>query len=251
MKRISYAVLLGALAFSLNATAKDGHGAHWEYKGETGPEKWGDLAEEFAVCKTGKSQSPVDLKAGIDAELPKLKFDYQAVPLKVLNNGHTIQMDQKGAGKAKIDGKDYDLLQFHFHAPSEHTVDGKVYPMEVHLVHKNAEGRLAVVGIMIKEGKENAALKAAWDNMPEKGGEEKTVSGAKINPTDLLPKGGQDFHRYAGSLTTPPCSEGVLWTVLKDPIEMSAAQIDKFKTVVHENARPVQPLHDRFLLDRK
>lgn len=251
MKRISYVVLAGALAFSLNAAAKDGHGAHWEYQGQAGPEKWGDLAEEFATCKTGKSQSPIDLTGAIDADLPKLSFDYKAVSLKVLNNGHTIQVDQKGAGKAKVDGKDYDLLQFHFHDPSEHAVAGKDYPMELHLVHKSAEGHLAVVGVMIKEGKENAALKTAWENMPEKGGEEKAVNGAKINPADMLPKGSRDFYRYYGSLTTPPCSEGVLWTVLKDPIEMSAAQIDKFKTLVHENARPVQPLNDRFLLDKK
>jgi len=248
MKRISYAVLAGALAFSLNAAAKDGHGAHWEYTGEAGPDKWGDLAEEYATCKTGKAQSPIDLKDAIEADLPKLSFNYKAVPLKVLNNGHTIQVDQKGAGSAKIDGKDYDLLQFHFHDPSEHTAAGKAYPMEVHLVHKNAEGRLAVVGVFIKEGKENAALKAAWDNMPDKGGVEKAVDGATINSTDLLPKSKGDFQRYHGSLTTPPCSEGVLWTVLKDPIEMSAAQVQKFKATVHENARPVQPLNDRFLL---
>lgn len=248
MKRISYAVLAGALAFSLNAAAKEGHGTHWEYSGDTGPEKWGDLSEEFATCKTGKLQSPIDLNHGIEAELPKISFNYKAVPLKVLNNGHTIQVDQKGAGSAKIDGKDYDLLQFHFHYPSEHTVAGKAFPMEVHLVHKNAEGRLAVVGVFIKEGKENAALKAAWENMPEQGGTEKVVDGATFNSSSLLPKEKGDFHRYHGSLTTPPCSEGVLWTVLKDPIEMSKAQIDKFKAVVHENSRPVQPLNERFLL---
>lgn len=250
MKRISYAVLAGALAFSFNAFAKDnGHGAHWEYEGEAGADKWGDLAAEFATCKTGKSQSPIDLGSAIEAELSKLSFSYKAVPLKVLNNGHTIQVDQKGAGSAKIDGKEYELLQFHFHAPSEHTVATKAYPMEVHLVHKNGEGRLAVVGVFIKEGKENAALKAAWDNMPDKGGVEKAVDGATFNPSALLPKG-DDFYRYHGSLTTPPCSEGVLWTVLKDPIEMSAAQIGKFKQVLHANARPVQPLHDRFLLEK-
>src|SRR3569832_1180469 len=114
MKRISYAVLVGALAFSLNAAAKDGHGAHWEYKGEAGPEKWGDLTEEFTTYKTGKSQSPIDLKEKINTEQPKLSFDYKAVPLKVLNNGHTIQVDQKGSGKAKEDGKDYEMMQFQF-----------------------------------------------------------------------------------------------------------------------------------------
>src|SRR3569832_2795663 len=134
MKRISYAVLVGALAFSLNAAAKDGHGAHWEYKGEAGPEKWGDLAEEFATCKTGKSQSPIDLKEGINAALPKLSFDYKAVPLKVLNNGHTIQVDQTGAGKAKEDGKEYDKLHFHIHFLCVFFVVVFAYPMELFLL---------------------------------------------------------------------------------------------------------------------
>lgn len=245
MKRISYAVLAGALAFSLNVAAKDE--VHWGHTGATGPEKWGDLSEEFATCKTGKSQSPIDLKGAIDENLPKISFNYKAVPLKVLNNGHTIQVDQQGGGTAKIDGKEYNLLQFHFHAPSEHTVSGKSYPMEFHLVHKNAEGRLAVVGVFIKEGKENPALKAAWENMPDKGGVEKAVASANFNSADILPKDKDGFHRYEGSLTTPPCSEGVLWTVLKEPIEMSKAQIDKFKSLMHENARPVQPLHGRHL----
>lgn len=256
MKRFSVVMLAGAIALASNAFAgeekKEGHGhghaPHWGYSGSEGPEFWGDLAKEFAVCKSGTKQSPVDIKGGIEAELDPLAFDYKAVPLKVLNNGHTIQVPAEGAGTLKFRDQEFKLLQFHFHAPSEHTAEGKSAPMEVHLVHKNDAGQLAVVGVFMNEGKENAALKAVFDNMP-KSAQETEVKSASFNPADLLPGDKSvDFHHYIGSLTTPPCSEGVRWIVLDKDIEVSKAQIDAFKSIFPMNARPVQKAQDRFLL---
>lgn len=259
MKGFKVVMLAGAIALAPNTYAADksqghgqghghGHAPHWGYSGAEGPEFWGDLSKDFAVCKTGTKQSPIDIRSAIEAELATLEFNYTPVPLKVLNNGHTIQVPQEGAGTVKLRGKEYKLLQFHFHAPSEHTTNGKPAPMEVHLVHKSEDGQLAVVGVYMSEGRENAALKAVFDNMPRSAGETE-VKSASFNPADLLPSDkGQDFHHYIGSLTTPPCSEGVRWIVLDQGIEVSKEQVAAFKAIFPMNARPVQPHQDRFLL---
>lgn len=244
MKRISFAVMGAALAVAMNVQASEGH-AHWGYEGEGAPEHWAELSGDFATCKSGTMQSPVDLDGSIRAELVPLEMKYRAVPLKVLNNGHTIQVDQKDAGSMTFRGQEYQLVQFHFHTPSEHTVSGQPRQMEAHFVHKDAQGRLAVVGVMINPGKENAALKAVWDHMPKESGE--ATADLPINAADILPAE-RGYRHYIGSLTTPPCSEGVRWIVLNEPIEMSQAQIDAFKGIFDRNARPVQPMHDRFLL---
>ena len=243
---------LGAafVALSFNAFSEENkvhHGVHWGYEGEAGPEHWADLSHDYATCKTGNKQSPIDLREAVKARLQPLEFNYGEVPLMVSNNGHTIQVDQKGAGSLKFQGQEYRLLQFHFHTPSEHHVAGRAHEMEAHFVHKNDQGQLAVVGVMIKPGKENAALKAAWNGMP-KDVKEVKVAGAVINAGDVLPAN-KAYRHYIGSLTTPPCSEGVRWIVMNEPIEMSRAQIDAFKAVFTHNARPVQALEDRFLLD--
>jgi len=247
MKRVSYIALVAAFAVAFNAYASEGHAKHWSYEGQEGPEHWGELSGDFAACKSGVKQSPVDLKEQVKAELMPLEFNYKTIPLKVLNNGHTFQVDEKGGGTLKFQGQEYQLVQFHFHTPSEHMMEGQAHEMEVHFVHKNDQGQLAVVGVMINPGKENAALKAAWDNMP-KDAKDVEVSGAAINAGDIMPSG-RNYQHYIGSLTTPPCSEGVRWIVLNEPIEMSQEQIDAFKAVFHHNARPVQPMHDRFLLN--
>lgn len=250
MKWESFVLGVAIVALSCNAYSEENkvhHGAHWGYEGETGPEHWADLSRDFVTCKTGIKQSPIDLRGSVKARLLPLEFNYEAVPLKVSNNGHTIQVDQKGAGSLKFQGQEYQLLQFHFHAPSEHHVAGKAHEMEAHFVHKSDQGQLAVVGVMIKPGKENAALKAAWHGMPKEVNEVE-VAGAVINAADVLPAN-KNFRHYIGSLTTPPCSEGVRWIVMNEPIEMSRAQIDAFKSVISHNARPVQALEDRFLLD--
>ncbi|MBF0337645.1 MAG: carbonic anhydrase [Nitrospirae bacterium] len=220
------------------------HAAHWSYEGKEGPEHWGDISKSYEVCKTGKSQSPIDLPKELKTSTKSIGFNYRTGPIKTLNNGHTIQVNVSPGSTVTVDGKKYNLLQFHFHSPSEHVVGGTPYEMEVHLVHKNDKGELAVVGVFMKEGKENPLVKAIWANLPDKVGEEKAVKGFTINPADLLPAD-YTLYRYSGSLTTPPCSEKVSWNVLKANIEVSKEQTEKFLSIVGRNARPVQPVNER------
>jgi carbonic anhydrase len=223
----------------------------WGYAGDGAPDKWGDLEPDFSVCKTGKTQTPIDLpsKAAKGPALKGLVFQYPTIPLTIFNNGHTVQVPNTGSGTLAEGADRWDLLQFHFHSPSEHTVDGRAFDAELHLVHKNAKGELAVVGVFVRKGKENKALKAVFDNLPaEIGTDPKAVAGAKVDVKAILPPQ-TGYLTYGGSLTVPPCSEGVTWFVLKTPIEASAEQIAKFREVTHgDTSRPVQPLGDRTVL---
>ncbi|MCG6552974.1 MAG: carbonic anhydrase [Candidatus Magnetominusculus sp. LBB02] len=231
--------------------AEDGHKAHWGYEGEGGPIHWGDLSSEYAVCKTGNHQSPVDISE--TKNTPKkisYKVNYKAAPLKIVNNGHTIQVNYAPGSTISINGQSYQLLQFHFHHPSEHTVSGEEYPMEVHFVHKNDKGELAVLGVFMTEGKENPTIETLWENLPDKVNEEKSVQSVEIDASALLPELRPIFV-YSGSLTTPPCSEGVSWNVVDTPIEVSQSQIDRFYVAIGKNARPVQPLNERQLQESK
>ncbi len=205
---------------------------HWTYEGAEGPDHWGDLGDgAYPLCGTGKWQSPLDISTqDISAhyvDLPDMVFNYFPSDLTILNNGHTVQANYRGGSNAVIDGIHYDLLQFHFHTPSEHTVDGTSYAAELHAVHRNANGELAVVGILIQEGAENPAFDAVIANAPAEKADATTISGVTINLRDMLPEVTHTY-RYSGSLTTPPCSEGVSWNLITDPIEMSAAQINRF-----------------------
>lgn len=219
---------------------------HWEYSGDHGPSHWANIADEFSTCATGKLQSPFNISADITASLPRLGLNYQAVPMKVINNGHTIQADQAGGGQLIVGGKSYDLLQFHFHAGSEYSIDGKSYPLEVHLVHASKSGELAVVGVMFEQGAANTELANIWANMPASKGEN-VVSDKSINVTNLLPMS-KKYYRFMGSLTTPPCSEGVNWHMMSQPITASAAQIAAFKAVYPMNARPLQDENNRLVV---
>lgn len=243
MTSMKYAYTLCASLFTALPLAASGAEIHWSYEGEAGPAHWGDLAPEFHLCKDGKQQSGIDIPgvSGAD-DLAHIRFDYKTVPLKIVNNGHTIQVNYAAGSKAMIDGDNYQLLQFHFHTPSEHNKKGASFPMEVHLVHRNAAGQLAVVGVLMKEGHHNDFIQKIWDRMPAHEGEVDVH--ADINAARLLPRE-RDFFRYAGSLTTPPCSEGVKWSVMAQPIEVSAAQIAQFRAIFPLNARPVQPLNGR------
>ncbi len=223
---------------------------HWSYSGSEGPEYWGNLAKEYKTCSTGEEQSPIDLKKTVDAELEPLQFNYQSTPLNIVNNGHTIQVNYAPGNTLTLDGKKFELLQFHFHDPSEHTVDGSSHPMEVHLVHKNKEtGQLAVVGMFLDLGEKNETLEAIWEHMPMKKGPAETVEGVTVNIADLLPQDTQNYFRYYGSLTTPPCSEVVNWIILKEPVKVSSQQVEKFAAIVGENARPAQVQGRRFILN--
>jgi carbonic anhydrase len=218
---------------------------HWEYEGADGPAARSTLSPDFATCAAGKSQSPIDISRAGPRDLPNITFDYKPADLNIVNNGHTIQANYQPGSSIVVDGARYDLLQFHFHHPSEHTLDGAQLDLELHLVHRGADQKLAVVGVLIKGGaSDNAAFKPIWDNLPAQRGDERK---AAADALDLLPTD-RTFYTYAGSLTTPPCTEGVTWLVLKAPIELSQAQIEAFKAIFELNARPVQPLNQRALL---
>ena len=241
-------MVAGGIAFSSLRAAVAGEGKKkWGYTGEAAPDNWGHLSPEYKVCQAGSQQSPIDLKQAVDADLSRLKIRYKDLPLKILNNGHTIQVNAVPGNRLILDGTPFELLQFHFHHPSEHTVKGKDYPMEVHFVHQSKTGELAVLGIFLKKGRENAALKPVWEAMPANKQAEKQISDVTVDIASILPVD-RSTYRYFGSLTTPPCSEVVRWVVFEEPIEVSKAQIEQFKQIFPLNARPVQPLNRRFLL---
>jgi len=225
-------------------------GPHWGYEGTGAPENWGTLSADFSTCNNGKTQSPVNLEGAKDTALKPLVLKYVPSKVRLVNNGHTIQVNVTGKNKAVFGGKKYDLEQMHFHSQSEHTLLGQSFPMELHLVHKNAAGQLAVIGVFIKEGKENPIIKKLWANIPEAQGEEKDVAGFKLQALKILPAK-KKYMNYTGSLTTPPCSENVNWHMLVNPIELSAPQIAMFSKYYAKNARPVQPLNERVIAQSK
>jgi len=229
---------------------KEHHAVHWGYTGEGGPRHWGDLAPENISCKIGKNQSPIDLrdKAAVGTTgLPQLDIHYRDVPLKIVNNGHTLRVNYPLGSYIKVGGHRYELLQFHFHTPSEHKKEGFNYPMEAHLVHKDGDGNLAVIGVIFQEGEENPQVQTLLDNLPKTIGKQEIHRNASLNPVMFFP-GNTEFYKYSGSLTTPPCSEGVYWMVFKHPIEASAEQLEAMNEVLGENARPTQPVNSRAML---
>lgn len=221
--------------------------APWSYEGANGPDSWGKLDRSYSACGMGAQQSPVDLSGAVRAEVDAGSVKWKPIKLgSIVNNGHTIQVNTPGAGHLELGGLRYDLVQFHFHHMSEHTVDGKQFPMEVHFVHKAAAGDgLAVVGVFFVAGANNDVLAPIWGVMPQQEGE--ASIDLSIDAKALLPKSPAAF-RYAGSLTTPPCSEIVAWTVHKEPVAASADQIAAFAKLFPNNFRPVQPMHRRFIL---
>ncbi|MCG8556618.1 MAG: carbonic anhydrase family protein [Proteobacteria bacterium] len=237
------------------ATGMGGEGGmmatpHWGYSGHEGPQHWGDLSPAFEQCKLGMEQSPIDIQASAatPTDLPNIHFNYQPFPLEIVNNGHTIVINVEEGSHIEVGGSVYELIQFHFHALSEHTIDGQHSPMEVHFVHANARGSLAVVGAMMEVGPtEHPDYAAIWAHLPQQKGMPHQVASVMVDATDLMPMSQQSY-RYAGSLTTPPCSEGVAWHVLTDPVMLSQAQIDAFTAIYDHNYRPVGDLHGRQVL---
>jgi carbonic anhydrase len=243
MNRRELIGFLGAFGASLTNSVD---AAEWGYIGEQSPDHWADLAPEYSACQVGNAQAPINLDQGIKSELA-IAISYKAVPLKILNNGHTIQVNYDSGSSVSINEQVFDLLQFHFHHPSEHMVAGKAMDMELHLVHKNKAGNLAVVGVFLKQGQFNPVIQKIWDAMPATLSSEQTIDRTIINANQLLPVK-QGFYEYFGSLTTPPCSEGVTWIVMMEPIEISSAQLQQFAKLFPLNARPVQPKNQRFVL---
>ncbi|MBF0621861.1 MAG: carbonic anhydrase family protein [Magnetococcales bacterium] len=255
MKRIQTIAVaaLAVLALPFAAVAgSDSHGgshhaAHWGYSGPTGPQHWGDLG--YPTCSAGTQQSPIDINKVQAAALDPIQFNYHEAPINVVNNGHTIKFSYKPGSSISVGGKVFELLQFHIHAPSEHTVNGRSIPMELHLVHKAADGQLGVVGILMEvaehaaRGCHNPTLSKIFKAMPQLEGLKMTGS-VTINANDLLPVNGE-YINYSGSLTTPPCSEQVNWMVMRQPVGISQAQLDAFLAIYSGNNRPVQGLNER------
>ena len=221
----------------------------WSYTGTTGAEHWGDLDPEYAACKTGREQSPIDIRSAEKADLPVLRFEYRSAPLRYLiNNGYTIRVnyhDAPGQGSFLMVGdKRYHLTQLHFHRPSEEYVHGKPYDMVAHFMHAAGDGTLAGVAVLLRAGGANATVQQIWDHMPRTKGNEQSIDGVEVNPSGLLPRD-LSYYTYAGSLTAPPCTEGVTWFVLKTPVDLSAAQIRAFAELYPHDVRPLQPLNGR------
>lgn len=215
--------------------AAEGH--HWSYEGAGGPSHWGDLDAANRACSVGSQQSPIDVERTIRAELPPLKINWGGGVDAIVNNGHTIQVNAAPGSTLKLGDDEYKLLQFHFHRPSEHMVNGKAFPMEVHFVHQNAAGGLAVVGVLMEPGAANATFNKVVSTMPAKEGKEK--ADAAIDPNKLLPEK-LTYYRYPGSLTTPPCSEIVEWVLLTEPVKVGEADIAAFAKLYAMNSRPTQ-----------
>jgi carbonic anhydrase len=223
------------------------HAPHWGYEGEVGPDKWGHLQADFQTCDLGREQTPIDLVKGIQAKIGTIRPRFADQKMTILNNGHTIQVNAAPGSFTEINGVRHDLVQFHFHHPSEHLLAGRRLDLELHFVHRSAAGNLAVLGIFVKPGRANVALAPIWAAMPPSEGQP-VATGVTIHPAALLPASPHYF-RYTGSLTTPPCSEGVSWTVYSNPIEASPEQIRRFAALFPMNARPVQSVNRRFLLE--
>ena len=255
MTRFKVCLGMICLAACMNSYAESENGnasshpeqAEWGYGVENGPTAWGQLSPEYALCAVGMHQSPIDLVNPTAAALPAIAFNYQPTALRIQNNGHTIVVASSQENSIEVDSTRYELLQFHFHAPSEHTVAGQSFAMEMHLVHQNEDGALAVIGVLIERGGEHAAFNSLWAHLPSTPGAAQQIEQVAIDAGALLPSA-RAYYRYDGSLTTPPCSEGVQWFVLTTPIALSEAQIDAFAAIVHGNNRPVQPLNGRQLL---
>ncbi|NKB55540.1 MAG: carbonic anhydrase [Alphaproteobacteria bacterium] len=246
-KTLLLSAAMVALAGCGTATHAAGK-AKWSYSGDAGPEHWGSLHASYTACSAGKNQSPINLTRFVDSALKPIGFSYKSGGREILNNGHTIQVNYAPGSKIRVDGKSFELKQFHFHAPSENTIEGHSYPLEGHFVHADAKGNLAVVAVMYKVESPLAELDKAWRHMPGRAGEKKTLP-IPVHADALMPKR-RGYYRFNGSLTTPPCTEGVRWLVLNTYKEISAAQVKAFTKVMHHpNNRPLQPLNARTVLE--
>lgn len=219
---------------------------HWAYNGPAGPQTWGGLKPEYSLCASGQRQSPIDIRGGLAVDLEPVKFDYQPMRFGVIDNGHTIQVNVPPGNSIEVGGRRFELKQFHFHRPSEERIDGRQFEMSLHLVHKDDEGRLAVVAVLFDKGPPHAALQRVWNNLPLERNEESQAR-TMLDANELLPADRRYF-TFMGSLTTPPCSEGVQWVVMRQPVTAAAEQIDLFARIYPMNARPVQAAAGRRIM---
>lgn len=218
----------------------------WDYQGNNGPLNWGKLSSEFAACASGKYQSPIDIKDGIRLSLEPVEFDYKPSQLRILDNGHTVQVNYAEGSSITVSGEKYTLTEFHFHKPSEERIAGLAFDMVAHLTHKNGTGQLAVVAVMLRNGAPNPLIQTLWTHLPLQQGKEGGPPNVKIDAAQLLPAD-RSYYTFMGSLTTPPCTEGVLWLVMKNPMQVSRSQIAAFDHLYEANARPLQPANRRLI----
>ena len=256
MKNNLFKTSVVSLAISMSSTVFAAGDVHWGYEGHEGPEFWGDLSTAYELCKTGKEQSPIDFISGTEKirKLDELETDYESDALNVQNNGHTIQVNMAPGSTIETPTGEYQLLQFHFHYKSEHTIDGAHTALEAHFVHMNKDGQLGVLGVFIKpdhSGHENEALATILHGAPHKVAIRKLskeLDIEKLLPSEEIEK----FWHYNGSLTTPPCSEGVKWYVAQQHIHASEEQIEEMAALLHHhNYRPTQDLNGRKVLSSK
>ncbi|MBP1206714.1 carbonic anhydrase [Duganella sp. 1411] len=217
----------------------------WSYEGETGPANWGKINPAWAKCGSGNRQSPIDIRDGMKVELEQISFDYHPSTFNVTDNGHTVQVMVGGGNFLTVQNRMYELIQFHFHRPSEERINGKGYEMVVHLVHKDGEGRIAMLALLLERGKPQPVIQTVWNNLPlEK--LETLAPSVVLDPMELLPAR-RDYFTFMGSMTTPPCQEGVLWLVMKEPVQASPAQMALFSRLYPLNSRPIQPSSGRII----
>jgi len=237
------------LAIVSLALAQEGKPEHtWSYAGAEGPKHWGSLKAEYQTCKFGHEQSPIDIRNAKKESLPPIQFDYKPSTLKIVNNGHTIQINYAPGSFITVGDKKYELKQFHFHHPSEEHINGKGYDMVAHLVHADSNGKLAVVAVLLRKGSTNATVEKLWENLPKTEGQELSVAGVQVDASTLLPSE-TGYYTFPGSLTTPPCSESVTWFVLKNSSQVSADEITAFAKIYPDNARPIQPTNGRTIAE--
>jgi carbonic anhydrase len=236
------AITLIAAGLCTTAWAKAPDTAPWSYAGPSGPENWGELKSEYSLCKSGKEQSPIDIQNAFKYPFKPASFTYRPNKVAVLNNGHTIQVSAPNSGSVSLPTGTFSLVQLDFHTPAEEKIQGRTYPLGAHLVHRSDAGKLAIVALMFEEGAHNTALEPIFTAMPRNAGGMVTLDNANI--ADLLPES-HNAYAFMGSLTKPPCTEGVRWNVLTTAVQLSRAQLEAFRAIYPMNARPIQPLNSR------
>ncbi len=248
MQKITSILLASTMMLLANNAEPKNEDIHWGYTGHTSPDKWGSLSEKYRECATGLNQSPINITHSIHSFLPPLSPSYTSDSNYIVDNGHTVQVNMAKGSTVVIDDITFELKQFHFHAPSENHIEGKEFPLEGHFVNLDKDGNIAVLAVMFEEGEENKELAKFWDTMPTKAGEIQKLKLSKI-ANALLPID-KHYYRFNGSLTTPPCTEGVRWFVFKDTLTISKEQVAKFQKIMHGvNNRPIQPLDARIIVD--
>jgi carbonic anhydrase len=246
-------VLLIVALVSVPAVPRAQWKTPWTYDGANGPEHWGDLDPEYAACNAGKEQSPIDIRNVKKADLPAIRFEYKSGPLKIINNGYTAVRVNYPPGNGNflfVGDQRYELTQFHFHHPSEESIQGKPFDMVAHLMHKSSDAKIAGVAVLLQAGSANSTVRQLWEHMPPTPGKEEVIAGVEVNPAGLLPRD-TSYYMYMGSLTAPPCTEGVTWFVLKTPVDISAEQIGAFAALYPHDVRPSQPLNGRVVQESR